>query len=720
MRQLISYLSSAGIETWVDQRDLPVSLPWLDEVRDAVEEAGAFLICDSSEWRASPACAAEKAVAEECGKPIFLVPVGADHTSSSASVVGQLQMVAPGLRDGTELRIRSRDWARAGRPKGMLVGRRVRRRLAKAIALSPEAAVVGREFLRDSRRRTIRRAAISIVAGVTISIALSVVVLLQAVRVYITKINEEQAQEYQDENDALSRMRVDVYAGLDTARSSGTDETAARADIIDQALATPVPDDAFRVPAGASGFASTVVGEQVFVLAKDGTVWNRASAATDVRDATSATMTPPTVVETGWTVAVQPTSAVISLRRNGTLLRTIVASAPVTVGVVSPSGRFVAVSTAFGVEIFDVETGDHRTTLRGADRADALAWSSASDRVWATAGGTVVSWPFSLGRLLVDEPAEWFQAIFPGRELGTAWVADRDGALRLISLETGQTQRTVRVNDVAYLVAGDATLDEAVIIGSAASWIVNLTDGSSRTFNAGACDHGRPALDSGRSVILLPCSGGPVKILDARDGHEEQSLDVPFPGSRTVVVSATTGRVYVGSKGGQMYRASDDLTRISLLTTVQCRAEILAIAIAPEDAALSPVGTGAGEVGCGTRAIGNGGGYQWDALIDALPNSISSQATSFMDDGQVLVVGYSDGTVVFRPTANLLPAIEINSVSGAIRDMYYRQDTNELFVVTRTGVVEALSVRAADVTNRSLADRAGRILDRARELGLAS
>src|SRR3954454_8311975 len=44
VNHLVRWLEQAGVGVWLDQRDIPVTLPWLEEVSDAILEADLFVM----------------------------------------------------------------------------------------------------------------------------------------------------------------------------------------------------------------------------------------------------------------------------------------------------------------------------------------------------------------------------------------------------------------------------------------------------------------------------------------------------------------------------------------------------------------------------------------------------------------------------------------------------------------------------------------------------
>ncbi len=111
--QLVPRLEARGIPMWIDQRDIPVTLPWMDEIQDAIAESDLFLICDSINSQSSQACAVEKSIAVRSGKRQCQVTVGSDLAAVEEHVADALLQVGLSRYRRTELVVLSRDWDRA-------------------------------------------------------------------------------------------------------------------------------------------------------------------------------------------------------------------------------------------------------------------------------------------------------------------------------------------------------------------------------------------------------------------------------------------------------------------------------------------------------------------------------------------------------------------------------------------------------------------------------
>jgi WD40 repeat protein len=718
VEKLIEVLSAKRVRTWQDQSDLPVSVPWMEQIQDAIEESSIVLFCDSPRSRSSDPCAFELATASKLSKPICTVAVGGDEQAAAAAVIDRLGSLDPVLELQTELLVRSRDWDRAGRPRGALVGSRQRRRLSRGLAGGVIASAVETAFLAASQRRSMRLLIVSLLGSGIVGFSILGGLTLQGVQSRYSQINAQQAAIYERTNQALKATKLDPYNGLRLAGRLGNLESAAEADIITGALSDPVPDDAFTVPPGARRFATNPVGRLVMVIGGDGSTWLRAADAVSQRTAKRGSETAPRRSAGAWKARAEDKSGIVRVLHGSKLFRRIALPAPPSALVVSPDGRQLAAGVGTEVKLVELDSGLIRTTLRGApsDVSD-LAWSSDSGRVWAISNRTVVSWSARQGRVLLNEPQRWFQAILRSRRADQAWVVSRDGLLRKVRLDSGDIVKAHRVHDVILSAAGDHNGETAVAIGLDKNWIIELERGKTQTFTLDDCIEGRPALSLTGESIFIPCLQGPVIEVSAANGREIRRLPIPEKGANSVAVTPRTGRLLVGGWGGELLEADRARSSVMILRDNPCHPSVLFVAAAQKENRVLPVGEGTGMVGCTRLGLQNPNGtWTWNAIIHAPPNSILAFVAAFDPTGVALAVGYSDGTLVIRPTENLAPAVVVTSVLGAIRDMFASNET--LYVVTRAGILQAVPLCPTCLTNKHLARTAHDKLERAIQLKL--
>jgi len=486
--------------------------------------------------------------------------------------IARLRSVAPALALRTELLVRSRDWERSGRAAGALVGARQQRRLSRGLTADGGDSTLEQAFLAASRRRSIRRATLSLLGSLLVGLAVLTGVTLQGVHGRLAAINIQQAGIYQQTNHALSVVKTDVYDGLRLAATLGGDESAAHADVVTGALADPVPDDAFTVPPGATRFADTPVGQRVVVVARNGTSWSRAARAVDQRAAQPIRAPIGGSPPSGWTVRAEPASGVVDVFHRRSLYRRIALPASPAVLELSPNQRELAAGVGAEVEVVDIDSGMIRTTLRGAPGTITdLAWNTDGDRVWALTARKAVFWSIRQGRILLDEPQRWFQAILPAQERGQAWVVSRDGLLRRIGLAAGNVVESRHVDDVILSAAGNCQGTTAVLIGLHKDWIISLAGvPGARPFQLHDCVEARPAFSLDSSSIFIPCTQGPVVQLSAATGREVQRILILQKGANAVAVAPSSGRLIVGGWGGELFQVDVTGRSARLLRDNEC------------------------------------------------------------------------------------------------------------------------------------------------------
>jgi hypothetical protein len=339
--------------------------------------------------------------------------------------------------------------------------------------------------------------------------------------------------------------------------------------------------------------------------------------------------------------------------------------------------------------------------------------------VWALTTRKVVSWSTRKGRILLDEPQRWFQAILPAQPRGQAWVVSRDGLLRRIDLRTGSVIESRHVEDVIVSAAGNRQGTAAVAIGLQKNWVIGLTGlPAVRPFQLNDCVEGRPAFSLDSSSIFIPCTQGPIVQLSAASGREVQRIQIPQKGANAVAVAPNSGRLLVGGWGGELFQVDLSRKSVRLLRDNECHASVLAVALPPREDHVMAVGEGTGMLGCASIGLlDHRGRWAWNHVVDVPPNSVLSQAAAFDPTGAELAVGYSDGSLMLRPSENLMPGELVTSVIGAIRDMLVVDD-EQLYVVTRAGVLQSVPLCPSCLSNHHLAGTARDRLQRAIQLGL--
>lgn len=718
VRALLDRLERHGLSTWIDQRDIPVSFPWLEEVNDAIVECDVFVRCASAGQRASANCAAEDQLARDMDKRRCTVTVGTDLDRCAAEVVQAMRSVDVPETARIELAVLSRDWDRANRPRSALVSVRQRRRLERGLHRPPLVSEVERSYIRASRTRTRRRVAVTSVIAIVFTLAISAQAVFKAARDRVDQQNRAQAQQYTIARAALADSDARAYLGLARVTGFSENEAGVFAEVVSDAFKYPVPDDAFTVPAGALRFASGTVGRAVTVVSRGGRAWSRATDAHEIRIAVPGRGAEGAPVRRSELSLRHRAGAsdVIILRR-GTVWRRVRFRLPVGHLRLSPDERRLAGVEGGTIEILDTDSGHLRTILRGNLRTLLdLRWSSDRRQMWGLTRGRVLSWTLQDGQTLLDDPSRPLEALLPSARADAVWVAEAGGTLREVDTRTGAVIATRRVPDEIKSAGGSADGTVAAVSGAEHEWLVSLTTHTpARSFDVRSCAAGRATFD-GDERFYLPCIGGDLLAMTTADARVVQRVPIPHNGAWGARMVPGTSGVLVGERMGRLYLVSGG--RRSLFWRNDCGSGIARIAVSPDGRRVMPVGPGTGSAGC--SRIGNanaGGGWTWNALVDHSSTSFLAGAATFSRTGKAFAIGYSDGTIVMRPSVNITPDLVVTSIDGNIRDMLTLSD-GSLLVASEAGELQRIPWCETCLSNRYLAGAAERRMRRAITIGV--
>jgi hypothetical protein len=722
VRRLVEQLERRRLTAWLDQKDIPVSVPWAVEIEDAIEEAALFLRCDSAAFRRSANCALEVGVAEQSAKPQLVVTVGDDVVDCAGVIAESFAQISPERMRRTELRVLSRDWDRAGRPRNSLVSRGSQRRLARGLQLPPAETEPEQSFLQASKSRTRRRALVTTVLVTLIATTFATTEVLSADRGRVNAENSQEAIAYNQDQTGLEGVSQDPYRGLQIAAQDGASEVETNADVVSAALAEPTPDNAFEVP-HAQGFAVTPVVGRVIVRAAGGREWVHSANADVGRPAAPLwPRVPATRSADGLAVRSSSRSGLVQVLKDGRLWRVITFDAVPQAFAFSPDGRFLAASIGEQVEIADVSSGEVRIHLRGATgRLLDVAWSRDGEHVWALSSDTVFSWLIGPSVTLVDQHGADYNSVLPAASPRAVWIVGTH-ALTEISVATGAVLASKQIDDTLYSAGGTSDGSLALVSGQRFLWVVPLVGRSApRHVRLPGCSLGRPTF-SDDSVAYVPCLGGDLLTLSMPSARVVRRVSVSSDDLFGATAVPNTGLVYAGDEAGYLYLVQGQ--RVVRLFGSECDAEVTRIAVAPGDRAVLPVGSGSGFGPCtkvgllGPRNPGDPASWNWNVVLEPQEQSIFASAVSFSSRGGSFAIGYSNGTITMHPTVNIWPALVVNTADGTIRDMLTLPD-GELIIVTDTGMVQRLYLCNTCLSDAALSKVAGARLRLAVRLGLA-
>ncbi|MFN8150288.1 MAG: TIR domain-containing protein [Solirubrobacterales bacterium] len=264
-RRVYRGLAEAGIETWVDWRDIPATADWFEEIQEGIRESEVFVFLMSPASLDSQVCARELGTASEMEKR--LIPVVIDDVSGLAipealarrqwikldsngqsefdlaALLTAIETDPDRLKEHTHWLGLAHRWASSGRDRSALLrGAELRSarswlRAEQARADDPRPAQLHLEYIGASEEgagRRQRAVAITAVGVALVGVALAVFAMTQR--------NEALSQEKTARSQALAatsllRRDVDPVEALQLAKSAvDTEPTTEAADALRESL----------------------------------------------------------------------------------------------------------------------------------------------------------------------------------------------------------------------------------------------------------------------------------------------------------------------------------------------------------------------------------------------------------------------------------------------------------------------------------------------------
>lgn len=278
-------LEQLGIHLWIDRRDIPVSVPWWEEVTAGIEACDLFVVCDSASWRSSQACQLEYDAAQTAHKRIIVLDVAAKPPGVLADEISAaVRNSPPAVWVHTEAAVRTAMWVRSGRrPAGLVRGAVLRQMRSLVRQGRPPLPSEAHEFVSASRSRSRRRRAGGWVGGSLAVLSLLVcctgATLRQASKDIVGNANANLSRFLFAEEE----LEQDPYAMLAVERDQLRNERTGYLDhlLMTKALLTPVPDASYVVDGRKLvGFAARVSAGEPAVVDERGVVHQGGPAST--------------------------------------------------------------------------------------------------------------------------------------------------------------------------------------------------------------------------------------------------------------------------------------------------------------------------------------------------------------------------------------------------------------------------------------------------------
>ncbi len=724
--QVAAALTRSGVPIWIDRRDIPVSVPWFEEVTAGIEEAALFVVCDSPDWRASTACELEHRAAEDARKAVLVTDLRELPPEATAErIIAAYRALPPEVRTHTEVSVRASTWRRSGRAARALISGSL---LKQARALSrrgtPPLTPDGLDFVRSSLRRQSRRRWIAWPLGILGVLTLLSCGTATVVRGYANATFRSADTSLSNFVPAEEDYGRGPYEILAEARGRFADGSTGYLGWIalTDALNTPVPDLSFTVPGRTlQGFGSAVVPDDVTVVDTQG----RHYGARGVRPAGKNQLRPATpgraVSPDGTLVAVRSAAGTVRVTRasDGTLLRAVAVPGAGPVLSFGPDDRTLAVGTGPDVTLIDATTGVRLTTLAGSiGDVRALAWSSSGRRVWAIAGtDRVTGWRWRTGTVVSSDPARSFTAVAGPRPDGTLVAASRDGRLTTIDPARPAAVTTVPTSARDVVALAVSPTGDVALGGTGKIWIRSAT-GRERMI-AGGCGGVRLAYDGTGARLYATCLTPEVTAFDAATGQPAGSARLDANSQAFGIAADHRGNVFVGTSYGEIVRFDAGLREQTVLRSSSCGMPIRSLAASTDGRIVAAGGDGSAHLGCVGELLADGHG--WDSHQHQQPPGSGElvRAVAVTADGGVGVRVFSDGRVRFwRPGETLDPGGEYHQLGSEALAVTFTGDGKQVLVGTRDGVLELLPACPLCGTEAELSAKAAAVLARAHTLGL--
>lgn len=680
----VERLSRNGLRVWIDQSSIPASVPWFDEIVQAIRESVLVVAFESFDWHSSASCRSERRLAESLGKPLLYVdPNGLSPDSIAATVQSRLSRISEAHRARAELLGRSFRWSRGGRRRRDLArGRRLR--VYRTVQSGSDDPYAG-EFVRRSRRAVRIRAVMGfLVVPITLVAAASVYAVYQANDLVRDQLNTGSAALLQNLR-AQRAVEFNPYLGL-AASIRQIDEN--------------------RETASEFTLRNTITSalRQSLPSAYDAGEVDPTSLAVDV----------PLPAPSGSRYVVIRSPARIEIHEDGFV--TVAGDVASVDGFAwSPDGRSIAVADAAGVHLIDALRGVTYATLRGVPFVTGVVWRTPQTVQAGTADGHVATW--TLAAVSIDhDPSWWFMDSSQASD-GSVVALTRSGELLRMPSDGRSLARFASTGlDVASAVATTPT--GWVVAGSldGRQRLVEVgADGSTQSIPVEGCATAdldwAPTLES---VVVLCQDGGyllwnpPTEDLRHYRSGLVSGRAVVATDQQVLLVGGPIEVVRVTSTG------ESELVRLGVVGCLD--GFRMMVAVPGLDAVF---GVGVGLRGCAQRLSFTSEG-QVDTAYVFVDGASATEARglALSRDGTMLAVGDSNGTISIVDPDSIGTLQTIDLTGSEIRGVAFVDNDTAVIAVTRDGDALRVPIDQARLGLDEARDLAGTKLAQGQGWGL--
>jgi WD40 repeat protein len=654
-RALVERLTDQNWDVWIDEKDIPPSVPWMTEIQHAIDESMVVIAIDSPDWQTSAACHIELDLAEQRRVPIVRVTPDAARLDELVREIVKMFLALPPSRKTVLQTVAAASiWEAAGRRRSLLVRGAPLRVMRRTLAVTPgDFSEPARAFVRASRQASVRRWMLGLVVGVIAPLlGLAILVSLQVA----AKVDERVAKRVADATAFAERSTYadwNIYSGLERSPSSITDSYTEYYQLF-SFLAERTPSAWDPVPVTDGGVRTAVSPDGGAFASIDG-------------------------------------AAIVVTRADGAIVR-LLATAPASSLAWSPDSRWIAVTTEVGADVISVENAQVIPLRGGGGTSATVRWESQSDVV---VGGTSGSgtWRVFDGQAVARVEGVRYATIVAG----SLYSVSITGIVSKTDLGTGVTRALDADLPAGAVPSAIDSIGSTVVVAFDAPVpflrVIETNDESFRDLEMPACSPLALSLAPDAAGAYLACSGTAANEtrVDLATGSV---VSQPMQHQVAYGVRALDDRVIWGGRSGRLSASDLDLTPRGVVSiTAGCGAPIRKLVGDSDGSALFQIGDATGSFSCASRVeLTPDVSGEADVHRLILPPSDGHAApdAAVSPDGSLVAYGLSDGRVRVFTTSQFYPVYFAQVLPDQVRAVSFSDDGSKVIVAGLGGEIVTL------------------------------
>lgn len=651
---LVQSLEQHDWDAWIDNSDIPPSVPWMNEIQRAIDETMLVVEIASPDWIASEACQIEHELAENARVPtVRLLPDITCLDLAVENIIATYRDLPLERAIEVEATRSAAIWSAAGRKSALLVRGRPLATLRTALAKNPDRfSATAVAFLRASRQAAIRRRLLGFAVALIVP---SLILSMWMTKSTVSAVNERVAKSISEAGSYADRetyAQWNIYAALEQARIDADSSFTSYYQLfrfMNERTPTnwqPVPADAVQVSSENSPNGTQIAtadGSQVVISGPDGAL--RLSADSEVTGL-------------AW----------------------------------SPDGAWLGLTTVSGAEVLSVKNGQSIALRGGSGTTLSFKWLDSENVQVGTNLGTG-TWQVFDGAEVANTPGVRFGAN-TGDVLHTV---DEFGAVTATNTLTGETHSWNTTTPPGALpTAMDAAGGRVAIAYGAPEPFLRVHDTTPAETTVDiplvGCTPVALSLSPRETDAYLVC-------LEAETNRTRVELATgvvtsqPAPEQFLLGVRALDDRVLWGGSRGAIFESRTDLAQSEMLdASAGCGTPTRKLAGSSDGRRLFPIGDGTGSPGCATVIERTEDQIAVHRFIFEAGDGFAVPDATVSADGSLVAYGLSDGQVrVFR-TDDYSPVFFGQVVPDQVRDLAFSTDDEHLIVAGAGGTIIAIPV----------------------------